>query len=148
MDLLTTCTHRSELQVITAKSLISALYKSRQHLLSLLQPARSSPVVPWQRLLILEILQLHALRSSCHSRPCRILVNSTIALSLLRLPCRAHLNCQPSTNWNFPIVFFITPRRGPHRKHRYSIVACLFVSAGTRYRAVVQKRPIVYPPIA
>jgi hypothetical protein len=26
-------------------------------------------------------------------------VNSTIAPSLLTLPCRARLNCQPSTNW-------------------------------------------------
>jgi hypothetical protein len=30
-----------------------------------------------------------------------------------------------------PILFFITPRRGQYRKHRSSIVACVFVSAGT-----------------
>jgi hypothetical protein len=35
MDLLTTYTHNSELEVITALSLISALYKSPQHPLSL-----------------------------------------------------------------------------------------------------------------
>jgi hypothetical protein len=34
----------------------------------------SSPAVPWQRFLTLEILQLHALRPSCHSRPCISLV--------------------------------------------------------------------------
>jgi hypothetical protein len=41
MDLSTTCTHNSELQVITALSLISALYKSSQHPLSLFQPCMS-----------------------------------------------------------------------------------------------------------
>jgi hypothetical protein len=30
----------------------------------------SSPAVPWQGLLIVEILQLHALKSSLHSLPC------------------------------------------------------------------------------
>jgi hypothetical protein len=35
MDLLTTYTHHSELQVITALSLISTVYKSPQHPLSL-----------------------------------------------------------------------------------------------------------------
>jgi hypothetical protein len=41
-----------------------------------------------------EILQLPAHRSSCHSRPCSIFVNrnSTIAPSLLSLPCRAQLS--------------------------------------------------------
>jgi hypothetical protein len=29
------------------------------------------------------------------------------------------------------IVFNITPRRGPHRKSRSAVVACMFVSAGT-----------------
>jgi hypothetical protein len=33
LDLLTTYTHHSELQVITALSLVSALYKSQQYLL-------------------------------------------------------------------------------------------------------------------
>jgi hypothetical protein len=39
MDSLTTCTHHSELQVITALSLISTLYRSPQNPLILLQPA-------------------------------------------------------------------------------------------------------------
>jgi hypothetical protein len=38
-DLLTTCTHYSELQVIIAPSLISTLYKSSQHSLSFFFPA-------------------------------------------------------------------------------------------------------------
>jgi hypothetical protein len=36
---------------ITAPSLISTIHKSPQHLLSLFQPAISSPAVTWQRLL-------------------------------------------------------------------------------------------------
>jgi hypothetical protein len=60
MDLLTTYTHDSELQAITAPPLISTIHKSPQHLLSLFQPAVSLPLVPWQRLLTVEILQLHA----------------------------------------------------------------------------------------
>jgi hypothetical protein len=63
MDLLTNYTHHSELQVITAPSLIYTLYKSLLQTLSLLQPAVSSLAVPWQRLLTLEILLLPALRS-------------------------------------------------------------------------------------
>jgi hypothetical protein len=35
-----------------------------------------SSAVPWQRLLTVEILQFSVLRSSCHSHPCRTLVNS------------------------------------------------------------------------
>jgi hypothetical protein len=47
LDLLTTYTHDSEQQVITAPSLISILYKSPQHTPSLLQPAVSSPAIRW-----------------------------------------------------------------------------------------------------
>jgi hypothetical protein len=71
LDLLTTYTQHSEQQVITALSLISILYKSSQHPLGLFQPAVFAPVVPWRRLLKVEILQLHALRSYLHSLPCR-----------------------------------------------------------------------------
>jgi hypothetical protein len=50
-----------DLQTIAVLLLIFPLYKSPQHLPSLFQPAVSSPDVPWQRLLTVEILQLHAL---------------------------------------------------------------------------------------
>jgi hypothetical protein len=39
LDFLTSYTHASELQVITAPSLTATLYKSLQHPLSLFQPA-------------------------------------------------------------------------------------------------------------
>jgi hypothetical protein len=68
IDLLTTYTHHSEPHVITALSLISTLYKSPQHLLSLFQPAVSSPAVSWQWFLTVEILQF---RAHWHSRPRR-----------------------------------------------------------------------------
>jgi hypothetical protein len=68
LDLLTTYTH---LQALTTVSLISTLHKSRQHPLSLLQPAVSSPAVPWQRFLTVEILQFHAIRFYLRSLPCR-----------------------------------------------------------------------------
>jgi hypothetical protein len=76
LDLLTTNTHHSELQIITEPPLISTFYKSLQHTLSLFQPVVFSRAVPWQELLTLEFLQLPVLRSSCHSRPCRTLINS------------------------------------------------------------------------
>jgi hypothetical protein len=63
-DLLTTYTHDSELQAITEPSLISTIHKSPQHMRSLSHPAVSSPAVPWQRLLTMDILQLPVLRSS------------------------------------------------------------------------------------
>jgi hypothetical protein len=75
MDLLTNYTPHSELQVITAPPLISTVHKSPQHPLSLYQPAVSSPTVPCQRLLTVEILQFHAHRFYLHSLPCRAQLN-------------------------------------------------------------------------
>jgi hypothetical protein len=76
MDLLTTYTHDLELQALRAPLLISTVHKSSWHPLSLVQPAVSSPAVPWHQLLTMEILQLHMLRSSLHSLQCRTLWNS------------------------------------------------------------------------
>jgi hypothetical protein len=63
IDLLTTYTHHSELQVIIAQSLISTLHRSPQHPLSLFPPAVS--LQPFLR------KASHALRSYIHSLPCR-----------------------------------------------------------------------------
>jgi hypothetical protein len=68
---------------------------SLQHPLNLFQPDVSSPAVPWQRLLTVEILQLPALRSSCHSRSYRTLCQLSILLSL---PRWTQLHCQLSTD--------------------------------------------------
>jgi hypothetical protein len=51
-------THDPELKAITASSLITTIHKSPQH------SAVSSPAISWQRLLTLEIPQLHKLKSS------------------------------------------------------------------------------------
>jgi hypothetical protein len=74
------------------------LHNLSQHPLCLFQLTVSLPAVPWQRLLTVEILQLHALRSTVYS-----------------LPYRIPVNCQ--LNSNAPIVFFLTIRHWPHRKH-------------------------------
>jgi hypothetical protein len=76
MDLLTTYTNDSELQRITPPPLILTIHKSPQHALSLFQPAVSSPAFQWQRLLTVEILQLHALGSYLHSLPYKILLSN------------------------------------------------------------------------
>jgi hypothetical protein len=101
LDLLTSCTHNSKPQVITAFSLIYTIYKSPQHPLSLF-PARCvfnsrslatasisgyfsashDQVLPVQRIPLKWTLSI---------------MNSTIAPSHLSLPCRAWLSCQPST---------------------------------------------------
>jgi hypothetical protein len=67
MDLLTTYTHHSKLQVITP-SQISTMLKSSLHWLSLFQPAVSSPVVPRPRLLTVKISQLYVLSIFTASR--------------------------------------------------------------------------------
>jgi hypothetical protein len=61
-----------------------------------------------------EVSQLHALRSSCDSRP-----------------CGAQLNVKHSTHWTVPIVCFRTPRCATHWKLRSSVVASAFFPAGT-----------------
>jgi hypothetical protein len=123
--------------------------------------SESSLEVFWQRILAVEILKLPALRSylviaaRAEFNPSHS--STRISPSLLSLTCRAQLNCQPSTNWVpgwrpfhtnllvFPsqadfqltiemvnlIVFKITPRRGPQRNRCSSIVARVFISAGT-----------------
>jgi hypothetical protein len=53
------------------------------HIKLFFQPAVSSPAVPWQLLLAVEILQLHALRFYSSQPPVRDLLNSTqLTLSL------------------------------------------------------------------
>jgi hypothetical protein len=105
LDLSTPRTHHSELEVITTLPLISTLHKWLQHPLCLFQSAVSSTDVPWQRLQTVEILQLPALRSSCHSLPCIThcqfpqlpAINLTYR-HLFSAPLQSSiLDCQPST---------------------------------------------------
>jgi hypothetical protein len=117
LDLLTTYIHHSELLVYSATARI---HRSPQHPLCLFPACCvfSSPF--YQRLLTVEILELPAVMLLlCSKYPTTELlstVNSTIAPSLLSLPCRVQHNCQPSTklsltnhftqlNWIAQIVF-------------------------------------------
>jgi hypothetical protein len=69
---------------ITAPPLISTIHRS-QHPLRIFQPAVSSPAIPWQRLLTVEIIQLHALRTSLHRLPYRTERTLSPQLSSLKL---------------------------------------------------------------
>jgi hypothetical protein len=127
MDLLATYTHDPELQVITAPLLISTIHKSPRHPLKFLQPAVSSLAVPWQRFLTVEILQLHALRSSLHKLPYIIDLAA-------------------------PIVFKVTPRHGPRTNTSFPTVTVLLHSylfpRERVHRAVAQKRsPFTESPL-
>jgi hypothetical protein len=99
MDLLTTYTSFGTISNYTAPP-ISTIHKSPQHPLSIFQHTVSSLAVPWQWLLTVDILQLHALRSSLHSLPYRTQLTS----------------CPKPPGYN--------SQGGPHRKHSSSIVAC------------------------
>jgi hypothetical protein len=83
-----------------------------------------------------------------------ILVNCQLNCStiFLSLPCRARLDCQPSSNWgprlaasshqphsllftgwlstDNSVVYKVTPWHRPHWKHHCSVVVHLFVSVG------------------
>jgi hypothetical protein len=73
LDLLTIYTHHSELQVFTALSLIYTLYHSLHAVFSSLQCFNSRF---WQRLLTVEIHQLHELKLYLHSLPCRTQIST------------------------------------------------------------------------
>jgi hypothetical protein len=130
--LLTTCMHNSELQ-------FTVHWYTQTSVFSLLQ---SPLAVSWQRFLQRQILQLSALRPSCHSHPCRTLVGwwPFHTNLLLVFTSQAHfqlnwqLNCcqlLPTTNSLLEIVLLVTSRHGPHRKHHSNIVASVFVGVET-----------------
>jgi hypothetical protein len=98
---------------------ISIIHKSPEHQVSLFEPAVFSLVVPWQRLLTVEVLQLHALKPSVR-----------------RLPYRTDLVT--------PIVSKITPRYGPCRNTPFPTVSQLLRVDSLLWervnRAAAQKR--------
>jgi hypothetical protein len=99
LDLLTTYTRHSELQVITALSRISTLYKSPQHPLILFCPAVCSPALPRQRLLTMEILQLHALRLYLHNLPYRTSYQLKYSAVFSEPPLRNSVEPLSTDNW-------------------------------------------------
>jgi hypothetical protein len=143
MDLITTYTHHSEVQLITAPLLISTIHKLPQHMLSIF-PACC----------VLASRSLATAYSNGDSSTCRAQVllsqppvqnSCQLSTQLYRHHFSASLaelnwTANPQLNLIAPVVFSITLQRGLHRKH-CPIVVCVFVSAGRVYRAVAQKRP-------
>jgi hypothetical protein len=151
MDLLTTYKHDSELRAITAPPLFSTIHKSPQHPLSFSQPAVPSPAVPWQRLLKVEILQLHALRFCLHSFPCR---THWRPFHTNLLVFSSQVDFQLTTKWVASIVFKISPLHGPHKN---SFQQELYCCVRIRCRGNVFSDPllinglhntVVYSPVA
>jgi hypothetical protein len=79
-----TYTHDSELQVITASPLFSTIHRWPQHPLSFFKPAVNSPAVTCQRLLTVDILQPHALKT-CLQIPVQNWLSSNLVPCLLYL---------------------------------------------------------------
>jgi hypothetical protein len=107
MDLLTTCTLHSELQLITMLLLISTIHKLPQHPLSIFQPAvfisRSLATAYNSG----DSSASHA-QVLCPSLPCRTLVNCQLNCSAVS----SQLQLQSSTELDAPVLFFITPWHG------------------------------------
>jgi hypothetical protein len=102
--LLTTYTHNSELQEITTLSLISTLYKSLH--------AKSSPAC--------SVFTSRSLATASNSG------NSSTSCSQVRSLLSLSYRTKLLTDWISPTFL-----HGPSIKHCSSIVACVFVAAGT-----------------
>jgi hypothetical protein len=160
LDLLTPYTHHSELQAITALSLIYTLHSSPLHTH---KDSQSSLVVSWQR--IYNSLTVNSNHEVFFAPP-----NSFLAIILQLTIPKTRLNSVPLFPSSYPCrlafristlfsaeLFFITTLHRPRRKHSlycwegvftlplhsngsYSIVACVFVVAGmclpSRYLAM------------
>jgi hypothetical protein len=133
LDLLTTCTHHSELQVITALSLISTLYKSLH--------AKSSSVCSVYNKSSLATASNSGNSSASRShvvtvrgKSCNWTQSASLGYSLYRLGA----DLTGNTASNIPSV--VTGGCLP--------IARLSFPRERVYRAVVQKRSFVYSPIA
>jgi hypothetical protein len=108
MDLLTTYTHDWELQAITESPLISTVHKSPQHY---------KPFPAYY------VITSRSLATASDSGDC----SASCAQALSSQP--PVQNCLSNDNSLCPLL--IISRHGPHRKHRSSIVACLYVAGFT-----------------
>jgi hypothetical protein len=78
---------------------------------SFFQRTVSSPAIPWQQLLTVEILQLHILKSSLNDG----------SLPTASFPHRLSYRTDLVT----PIVLLVTPQHGPHRETMFPTVPLL-----------------------
>jgi hypothetical protein len=117
--------------------------RSPQHPPSLFKPAICSPIVSWQRLLTVEILQLHALRSYLHSLPCRTQLGRPRCLQD-NYSARPTQKTQPlyCCRGVFTASFHSNGRCADHIKHRSSIVACVYVAGLTQQRPLFTGSPL------
>jgi hypothetical protein len=131
MDFFTTCITRNYKQSQRHRH-SPQFIRSPQNPRSFFKPAVYSPVVSWQRLLTVEILQLHALRSYLHSlpystqlgRPSRLQENHSAWPTQKRHP----LYCCKCV---FTASFHSNGLCADHMKHCSSIVACVYVAGVT-----------------
>jgi hypothetical protein len=98
MDLLTTYTHHSDLQIITALSLISTIHRLPQHLLSLFHTAviTSHYLATTSKSGDSSASRIQILSSQPPSQNASKL-NTDYSKISSQPPLRAQLNCQPST---------------------------------------------------
>jgi hypothetical protein len=138
LDLLTTCTHHSELQVITAPPLISTIHSSPQHPLCLFQLAVSSPAVPWQRLLTVKIVQFSALRSFLRRLSFRTACQLIPQLKWVAISSQLPLQSSTAhstqltglSQLSLPYSYFArTEQKRPFS--RMTIIACISAAVGT-----------------
>jgi hypothetical protein len=96
MDLLTTYTNHSEIQVISALSLICTIHRSSQHIACRVFSSHSLATASNSGDSSASHAQVLPVQRISSNRTLSI-INSAITLSVLSLPCRAQLNCQPPT---------------------------------------------------
>jgi hypothetical protein len=132
LDLLTTYTRNSEVQVITATSLISTLYKSPQHTLNILQPV---------------FIRRSLVTVSNSGNPTALALK--FSLNGGSLPTDSFLHRLPyRTDLVAPIVFLITPRHGPRRKHAVHSLMLTFPAAiSPRHPATGSVTPFIKNPL-
>jgi hypothetical protein len=133
MDLLTTYTHDSELQGLTKLSPISTLYKYTYYTLSSLAGS-----------VITTMENLQLLCSGCYC-PANI---PQLKCQLNYITISSQPPLQNSTELNITTVLVISSRHGPHRKCRISIIAWVFVAAGTCLKCRCVETVAVYSPIS
>jgi hypothetical protein len=140
MDLLTTYAHNSELQVITALSLISTIHRSPQHSLSL----SLACCVLTNRSLAMASNSGDSSASCSQVLSSHLPVQNSCQLSLLSLSCRVQRTRFPnSLLYNSSVR---TTQKTPLSKSK-SIVACVFVTVDMCLPSRCSET-FIYSPIA
>jgi hypothetical protein len=97
-----------------------------------------SSAVPWQRLLTVEILQLHVFQSFLHKLPCWSPIRTVLTV------IQDCISTQLTNELIAPTVLVITSRHGPHRKHRSCIVVFMSVATGTCLPSLCPETAVVF----